>query len=407
MEAVISKRAPMSLRKTIYLMSGTLRGAFLVIMLLYVVGTILYTQKLVGELRKESRAIIEFYAQTMEKIWQTENMEIWDWFLVNDILAKINFPMISIDKDGDIATWRAVGVPENDRSPQAKAKVRKILEQLRDQNEPVHVKYGDMVLQSFYYGDSRLITRLEYLPYVTLTGLGVLILAAFLGFSNIKQSEQRFIWVGMAKETAHQLGTPISSLLGWLELLKSDTMEPGRVPKLALDMEQDVQRLEKIAARFSQIGSTANLEPQDLQAVLRDVAAYFRKRLPQAGREIKLVEDYVPLPPVALNRELFEWAVENLIKNAIDAVQGKRGVIEIIAGLLPDGKHLFIDFRDNGCGITAKRRHDIFKAGFSTKKRGWGLGLNFAKRIVEEYHGGKLYIKETHQGKGTTMRIVL
>ncbi len=397
----------MSLRRTIYLMSGTLRGAFLVIMLLYVVGTILYTQKLVGELRKESRAIIEFYAQTMEKVWQTENMEIWDWFLVNDILAKINFPMISIDKDGDIATWRSVGVPENDRSPEAKAKVRSILDQLRDQNDPVHVKYGDMVLQSFYYGDSRLITRLEYLPYVTLTGLGVLILAAFLGFSNIKQSEQRFIWVGMAKETAHQLGTPISSLLGWLELLKSDGMEPGRVQKLALDMEQDVQRLEKIAARFSQIGSTANLEPQDMQAVLRDIAAYFRKRLPQAGREIKLVEDYVPMPPIALNRELFEWAMENLIKNAIDAVQGKRGVIEIITGLLPDEKHIFIDIRDNGCGITAKRRHDIFKAGFSTKKRGWGLGLNFAKRIVEEYHGGKLFIKESHQGKGTTMRIML
>ncbi len=397
----------MSLRRTIYLMSGTLRGVFLVIMLLYVVGTILYTQKLVGELRKESRAIIEFYAQTMEKVWQTENMEIWDWFLVNDILAKINFPMISIDKDGDIATWRSVGVPENDRSPEAKARVRSILDQLRDQNEPVHVKYGDMVLQSFYYGDSRLITRLEYLPYVTLTGLGVLILAAFLGFSNIKQSEQRFIWVGMAKETAHQLGTPISSLLGWLELLKSDGMEPGRVQKLALDMEQDVQRLEKIAARFSQIGSTANLEPQDMQAVLRDIAAYFRKRLPQAGREIKLVEDYVPMPPIALNRELFEWAMENLIKNAIDAVQGKRGVIEIITGLLPDEKHIFIDIRDNGCGITAKGRHDIFKAGFSTKKRGWGLGLNFAKRIVEEYHGGKLFIKESHQGKGTTMRIML
>ncbi len=172
-------------------------------------------------------------------------------------------------------------------------------------------------------------------------------------------------------------------------------------------MEIDVRRLEKIAARFSKIGSAANLEKQDMHQVLREVAAYFRKRLPQAGREIRLVEDYGDLPLVLLNRELFEWAIENLIKNAIDAVQGKNGIIEIVTGRLADSKRVFIEIRDNGCGITAKRRDDVFKAGYSTKKRGWGLGLNFGKRIIEEYHGGKLYIKESHASRGTVMRIVL
>ncbi|HPI72603.1 MAG TPA: HAMP domain-containing sensor histidine kinase [bacterium] len=397
----------MSLRQTIYMLSGTLRRLFFVVLLACVLGTIYYTQRLVNELRKESRQIVEFYSQTYQLIVQTENMEVLDWFLANNILQKMDFPLIMIDNHGNISSWRGIGVPEEDRSPQAMEKAKKIFAKIKDQNEPVRYMYNGEVFQSIYYGDSRLITRLELLPYLTFSGTGLLILIAFIGFNNIKKSEQRFIWVGMAKETAHQLGTPISSLLGWLELMKTGDMSPDKINRLAQDMEMDVRRLEKIAARFSKIGSATNLEKQDVHQVLREVAAYFRKRLPQAGREIRLVEDYGDLPLVRLNRELFEWAVENLIKNAIDAVQGKNGVIEIVTGRLADSKRVFIEIRDNGCGITAKRRDDVFKAGYSTKKRGWGLGLNFGKRIIEEYHGGKLYIKESHAGRGTVMRIVL
>ena len=397
----------MSLRQTIYLLSGTLRRIFFVVLLACVLGTIYYTQRLVNELRKESRQIVEFYSQTYQLIVQTENMEVLDWFLANNILQKMDFPLIMIDNHGNISSWRGIGVPEEDRSPQAMEKAKKIFAKIKDQNEPVRYMYNGEVFQSIYYGDSRLITRLEILPYLTFSGTGLLILIAFVGFNNIKQSEQRFIWVGMAKETAHQLGTPISSLLGWLELMKAGDMSPDKIGRLAQDREIDVRRLEKIAARFSKIGSAANLEKQDMHQVLREVAAYFRKRLPQAGREIRLVEDYGDLPLVLLNRELFEWAIENLIKNAIDAVQGKNGIIEIVTGRLADSKRVFIEIRDNGCGITAKRRDDVFKAGYSTKKRGWGLGLNFGKRIIEEYHGGKLYIKESHASRGTVMRIVL
>ncbi len=396
-----------SLRRTIYMLSGTLRGIFFILLLACVVGAIFYTQKLVNDLRKENRQVIEYYAQIYQAFANTENIEVMEWFLANDLLQKMKFPLIILDNHGKIGSWRNIDVPENDRSPQALAKVEKKLAEFKRQNEPVQIRFEQMLISSLYYGDSRSITRVEYLPYLTFSVMGVLILTAFMGFSNIKQSEQRFIWVGMAKETAHQLGTPISSLLGWLELLKDNSAGQEKNLKLAQDMETDVRRLEKIAARFSKIGSATVLEQQDLPMVLHEMAVYFRKRLPHTGREIQLVEDYAELPLVAFNRDLFEWAMENLIKNAIDAVQGKNGVIEIVAGKIPKTSKVFIEIRDNGCGITAKRRYDIFKAGYSTKKRGWGLGLNFAKRIIEEYHGGRLYIKETYIDKGTTMRIVL
>jgi signal transduction histidine kinase len=397
----------MSLRRTIYMLSGTLRGIFFVLLLASVIGAIFYTQKLVNDLRKENRQVIEYYAQIYQAFVRTENIEVMDWIIANDLLQKMNFPLIILDNYGKIGSWRNIDVPENDKSPQALARVEKKLAEFKRQNEPVQIRYEEKLVQSLYYGDSRSITRVEYLPYLTFSVMGVLILTAFVGFSNIKQSEQRFIWVGMAKETAHQLGTPISSLLGWLELLKANSADQDKNLKLAQDMETDVRRLEKIAARFSKIGSATVLEKQDLPVVLHDLAGYFRKRLPHTAREIQLHEEYGEMPLVAFNRDLFEWAMENLIKNAIDAVQGKKGVIEIITGKVPKTNRVFIEIRDNGCGITAKRRYDIFKAGYSTKKRGWGLGLNFAKRIVEEYHGGKLYIKETNIDRGTTMRIVL
>jgi signal transduction histidine kinase len=240
-----------------------------------------------------------------------------------------------------------------------------------------------------------------------LSGLGLLVLTAFLGFNSIKQSEQRFIWVGMAKETAHQLGTPISSLLGWLEIMKSNHSDRTKIEPLIEDFESDIRRLEKVAARFSQIGSMASLKTQDIHVILKDTIAYFERRLPQSGKEIKIVESFGRIPPIPLNRDLFEWAIENLIKNAIDAVKHKPGIIEIKTGSLPDNGKTFIDIMDNGIGINGKRRRDVFKAGYSTKKRGWGLGLNFTKRIVEDYHGGKLYIKDSHPSRGTTMRIVI
>jgi signal transduction histidine kinase len=173
------------------------------------------------------------------------------------------------------------------------------------------------------------------------------------------------------------------------------------------DMENDVKRLEKIAKRFSQIGSQPDLKMQDIHPLLLDLIHYFQRRLPQTAKGITIQHTFGDIPPVAVNRDLLEWAIENLIKNALDAIKGKTGLITISTGYLSETQKLFIDIADNGVGINVKKRRDIFKAGYSTKKRGWGLGLNFTKRIIEDYHNGRLFIKETHPGKGTTMRIFL
>ncbi len=397
-----------SLRRTLYMMSGTLRGVFFIIIVFAIIGIVFYTQQLVGELRQESRAIVEFYANTIQRIASDESMsaEALGWVFVN-ITQRTNFPLVLTDVEGNPTTWKGLSVPEDARSPEAIETVKRYIERMGEENAPVPIMYEDKVINYLYYGDSKNISQLSNLPYITLLGMGLLVLLAFLGFSSIKQSEQRFIWVGMAKETAHQLGTPISSLMGWLEMLKLGELPPDQMQMLTSDMETDVNRLQKVAARFSQIGSEAELTPRDLNELFEDIIAYFKRRIPQGGKEVTIIANLGEIPPVALNRDLFEWAIENLIKNSVDAVQKKKGVIEIITGMVPDKNRVYIDIRDNGAGVNTKHQNDIFKPGYSTKKRGWGLGLNLARRIVEENHGGRLFLKETRPGEGTTMRILL
>ena len=229
------------------------------------------------------------------------------------------------------------------------------------------------------------------------------ILIGYVGFSQIKKSEQRYIWVGMAKETAHQLGTPLSSLHGWIELLKE---YPKKLPKALKEMDADAQRLSKIALRFSQIGSFPTLEEVEIVEILHNTAIYFQKRLPQLNRKIIINEKYALSPVVKLNGQLFEWVIENLVKNAIDSIEKESGVITITLEK-EDDQYIAIDVSDTGKGINSRNKNHIFKPGFSTKTRGWGLGLSLAKRIIEDYHGGKLFIKETRTGKGSTFRILL
>ena len=398
---------PIKIRRTLYMSSGRVKGVFFVLIISSVLALIIYTQQLVAELRKDARDIVHFYAQTVQRIASDPLApEALGWFFEN-VTQRTNFPLILADTEGNPTTWKGINIAENDTTKAARDKVLDIMHKMGRENEPVAITHENYILSYLYYGDSNLITKLVYLPYFTLSALGLLVLTAFLGFSSIKKSEQRFIWVGMAKETAHQLGTPISSLMGWLEVLKSGPDRTEDIQSIANDIETDIKRLEKVAARFSQIGSAADLKDQDIHPILDEVITYFKRRLPHTGKELKIVADFANIPPVALNRDLFEWAVENLIKNSIDAVKQKSGFIRIETGKIPENGHTYIDVSDNGTGIKATKRNDIFKAGYSTKKRGWGLGLNLTKRIIEEYHGGKLFIKETHAGKGTTMRIIL
>ncbi len=401
-----------SLKGTVYMMSGTLKGVFFILIVLSVIAILLYAQKLVNDLREESRNIVESYAMMVHRIGTTDiDAKTLGWAFTN-ITDRIDFPIIMTDSTKNPTGWRGLDYDPGDHSPQTLAALKKLMHQMGRQREPVVVKVWDpenkkeRVMHYLYYGESKNITQLSLLPYISLSIMGLLALIAFFGFSSIKTSEQRFIWVGMAKETAHQLGTPVSSLLGWVEVLQSSDKNQVNLQEIAQDMRTDVGRLEKVAARFSQIGSMADLKVQDLSPIFKDIVKYFHRRLPQAGKEVKIIQNLGDIPPVAVNRDLFEWTLENLIKNSVDAVKQKKGVIEITTGMIDD-RRIYIDIRDNGIGITAKRKHDIFKPGYSTKKRGWGLGLNLAKRIIEEYHDGKLYVKESRPGEGTTMRIEL
>ncbi len=394
-------------RKKLYLFSGTLRGIFFILMLVTALAILLWTQKLVHDLRQEARQVLQSQVQTLQKVATDEEAEEGlSWYFENVVL-NTNFPLVLTDPDGNPISWKNIKLPEDDASEENIDKVRAITRKMATENKPVAITYNDQVISYLYYGDSNLITQLVYLPYVTLSALGMLLLAAFLGYRNIIRSEQSYIWVGMAKETAHQLGTPISSLMGWIEMIAFYKNQPDRMDEMAKDMASDVKRLEKVALRFSQIGSQPEFKSQDIHSVLRDIIDYFRRRLPHMSKETQIVEDFGELGPIPINRELFEWAIENLLRNALDAMRGKGGTILISTGVVPDSSKIFIDIKDNGIGIHPNKRKDVFKAGYSTKKRGWGLGLNFTKRIIHDYHRGKIFIKESQPDNGTTMRIVL
>ncbi|MFQ5640513.1 MAG: ATP-binding protein [bacterium] len=389
----------------LYRLKGRFKGLLFVLAIAIILALLIYSQSIVSALRAESKDILLFYAQLHASAATAETSSNLN-FIFEEIIQRTNFPIIMTDLKGMPIAWKGIDIAEDDRSPETLVKVKKIMDVMRRETETIPIKYEDHVLNYLYYGDSKLIKKLQWLPYIGISVVGLFILIGFLGFRSIKRSEEQFIWVGMSKETAHQIGTPLSSIMGWLELLKSK-MTDKSAQKTLQEMEKDVERLLKVTARFSQIGSLTALKPVNMISMLTEVVNYFRRRLPQSGKRVRIIENYAADMDVPLNKELFEWVIENLVKNSLDAIEKKNGEITIDFGKLKNGKHrVYIDIKDNGRGIEGSKG-DIFKPGYSTKKRGWGLGLSLAKRIVEEYHGGKLFVKETKTGEGTTMRILL
>ena len=265
-------------------------------------------------------------------------------------------------------------------------------------NPPIEVSLAGRGRNYIFYEESRVITQLRYFPYVQLIIIGLFLLVSYALFSLFRNAEQNQVWVGMAKETAHQLGTPLSSLMAWMELLDANGTDPAAVP----EMRKDVTRLEMITERFSKIGSTPDLVPEKIDLVLRDTVAYLRPRLPNRVKiDVQAADPGISVP---LNRALFSWVLENLIRNAVDAMEGE-GSITITTE--KDGNDVHVDVTDTGKGIPASQLKTVFQPGFTTKKRGWGLGLSLTKRIMETYHKGKIFVKRSTVGKGTTFRISL
>lgn len=390
----------------LYKLKGRFKGLLFIIALAIIVALFFYNYRIVSQLRAESRQVLLFYAQLYASAASAESSSSLN-FIFDQIILRTNFPIVLADPDGNPNAWKGIDVDPDDRSEKAVARVKDMVKVMKKEADPIPLKYEEYVIGYLYYGDSKLIRQLQLLPYVGILGVTLFVLVGFLGFRSIQRSEQQFIWVGLSKETAHQIGTPLSSIMGWVEILK-DKLKDEAAQKTLAEMEKDVERLNKVTARFSQIGSSAALKETQLNSVIDDVVKYFRQRLPQWGKKVDIVHNFDAEIKVPLNRELFEWVLENLVKNALDAIEKDAGRIEINMGEMRNGRHrVYIDISDNGRGIGSANKKDIFKPGFSSKKRGWGLGLSLAKRIVEDYHGGKLFVKETRLGRGTTFRILL
>ncbi len=355
----------------------------------------MYTNKLVNELSVEERKKVENWAEATRRIGlpETENNELV--FLLKILQGNTTVPVIVTSSEGQILHHRNL---DSIRATDSIFLYRQ-LEKMKEGYDPIRISlepHGDY--QMIYYDKSTLLTRLTYYPYVQLVVIMLFIVVAYLAFSSSRKAEQNQVWVGLSKETAHQLGTPISSLMAWHEMLKLKNTDKD----LQEEFEKDLTRLEKIAERFSKIGSKPKLKQENIIQVLQNSLNYIKSRSSERIKvEFNPPEDKIFLP---LNAELFEWVVENICKNGIDAMNGSG---KIVLSLRDNTQVLYVDIADTGKGIPKNKFKTIFKPGYTTKERGWGLGLSLTKRIVEEYHDGKVFVHYSEIGKGTKIRIVL
>ena len=390
---------------------------FLVFGIVLIAGVFFfYTQTLISQIKENSRQVMNTYA----RLWQmaasapTSGAEIDVIF--EEIIQKSDFPIVVTDADGELLAWRGVGVDWDDTTYISREKLRKMARKMDRHKLPIPIYFGTRqeIINYLHYGDPVLISQLRLMTLVELGLLTLFVLIAFITFRNIRVAEQRTIWVGMSKETAHQLGTPISSLLGWLELLKakcesqagaSEEDSDLTIEQITERVDVDLRRLGKIAHRFEQIGSVPELKPTDLNAVVSEAVAYFQQRLPHNGSGVVIKQKLGPLAPAKANAELMSWVIENLLKNSLEAVDPRKGVIKVLTSLDKEKKTILIQVTDNGRGIPPRRQKTIFRPGYTTKKRGWGLGLSLAMRIVEEYHLGKISVRESVPNQKTTILV--
>jgi len=391
--------------------SVNIKVILLIIAVLIAIGTLYYTQTLVQKLQEKERQIVELYAKGIEYLANTTNTDVDITFLFDNIIKPIDFPLILSDAENNVNFFsrtdlRNIEIDTAITQDQFKILIAEMISEMDAVHPPIEVTYEDsIILTKIHYGDSEHIKQLRYYPYIQLTIAALFIVIGYIGFSSIKRSEQSNIWVGMAKETAHQFGTPISSLMGWLEMLKINFKDPDKVLDITEEISNDVEKLNKITYRFSKIGAKPELANKNVIEEMKQVIAYFERRLPQTGKTVELKISGDENACAEINSELFEWVIENLIKNALDAIEGTSGKIEI--SVKEFKKRTEIEVTDSGKGIEMKRRKDVFRPGYSTKKRGWGLGLSLSKRIIEGYHGGRIFVKSSVPGEGTTFKIII
>lgn len=353
------------------------------------------------------QTVIDLFGETSPPIiFEKENEPALEFHSTG---TNTRWPMIIVKNGADAIYSHHVAVAQGDTTHTGAPDFEKSIRYLASNGSVFSFVTTTVPVETlwlFHYGDLPFLTLIGWLPLIELAVILVLLSIAMIGLITIKNAEQRSIWVGMAKETAHQLGTPISSLSGWYELLKIDK-NPEMLEQALPEMEYDVRRLTRVAARFSNIGSKPELQRIPLSDVLNEVLDYYRARLPRMGMNVVINSDYNDIRDIMGNVELLNWALENLVKNALSAITTKDGVIHVSGSMSKDFKHVIIDFKDTGKGIAAADQKKVMKPGFTTKKRGWGLGLSLVKRIIEDYHKGRVFLYGSREGEGTTFRVIL
>lgn len=360
------------------------------------IGSFFYTNWLVKKMAFEERKNVELWAEATQMLASYDlNSNLDITFLVDIINRNTSIPIIIVDSTNHRLVEKNITFTEANKD---RILVRE-LKKMKDENDPIIISVSETETQYLYYRSSILLENLKYFPLVQFAVIILFILVAYLAFSSSRNAEQNQVWVGMSKETAHQLGTPISSLMAWVELLKMQNIDES----LIQEFEKDTQRLEKITERFSKIGSVPELIRTDVAETIRSTVAYLKTR---SSAKVKYLLDFGDEEKfeVPLNASLFSWVIENLCRNAIDAMNNI-GTIQI--SIFEKGDQILIDVADTGKGISKSYFKTVFQPGFTSKKRGWGLGLSLAKRIVENYHKGKIFVKHSEINKGTTFRIIL
>ena len=384
-----------------YTNSSKIKIGLLFFGLLLMAATIFYSNSIVSQLRQDNRQIVNVYSRIIANTINEES-DANLGFVFDEIIKKVQFPIIYTDRLNNPLYSRNINQHKN------KYDLNDHVKNMDKNNKPIAIEYYDIesnstiLLGYLHFGDSSLVGRLEWLPFLEIAIVLMFAMVGFLGFNSIRENEKRQIWVGMARETAHQLGTPISALIGWIDRINTHPEDSKSISK---EMRSDMIRLEQVADRFSQMGSHSPLEKLSLTELVKEQAKYLKKRIPSLNNDIELKIKIIDDVYIMGNSVLLSWVFENLIRNGIDSIKQQSGIVEL--SVTKENDYGFIDIKDNGVGIDKKEWKNIFKPGFTTKKRGWGLGLSLVQRIIEEIHSGSIAVKSSSANEGTVIRIKL
>ena len=383
----------------IYEQKNTWKLFLLISLLLIIIASILYTNYLSRKLASEERKKMELLADVYKRLAEASgNIDLG--FMFHIIETNETVPLILADENDNVLGFKNLDTVKIKKDSMY---LKVELQKMKADRQPIDIEYSKNAHQYIYYRDSYLLVQLRYFPFIQFTIILMFLGVAYLTFSTARRAEQNRVWAGMAKETAHQLGTPISALSGWVDYMKLQLEDHEEARKVLPEVEKDIERLVLIAERFSKIGSMPDLVVTNLYDELEKSIQYIRRRA--SGKvTIKIHTPQGKDIEAKVSPPLFAWVIENLLKNALDAVSGS-GTIDVT--LQKQGKQIIVDIKDSGKGIPQGKLKAVFRPGYSTKKRGWGLGLSLARRITEEFHKGKIFVKESQLNKGTTFRIIL